>query len=52
MIVFMAAGLHFLNRGRPLQNALIALLLPLGVYLLFRVWLNAAMPQGILPLPF
>jgi hypothetical protein len=52
MIAFMAAALAFLNRGRHVQNALIALLLPIGVYLLFRVWLNAAMPQGMLPLPF
>jgi hypothetical protein len=52
MIAFMAAALHFLNRGRHLQNAAIALLLPLGIYLLFRVWLGAAMPAGLLPLPF
>ena len=52
MVAFMAAALAFLNRGRYLQNALIALLLPIGIYLLFRVWLNAAMPQGLLPLPF
>jgi hypothetical protein len=52
MIAFMAAALAYLNRGRPLQNALLALLLPVGFYLLFRVWLNAAMPRGMLPLPF
>ena len=52
MIVFMAAALAFLNRGRHLQNALVALFLPIGIYLLFRVWLNAAMPRGLLPLPF
>ncbi|HEX6268527.1 MAG TPA: tripartite tricarboxylate transporter TctB family protein [Burkholderiales bacterium] len=52
MVAFMAATLYLLNRGRPLQNALIAVVLPAGVYLLFRVWLNAAMPQGMLPLPF
>jgi hypothetical protein len=52
MIVFMAAALAFLNRGRPLQNALLALLLPLSLYLLFVVWLNAAMPRGMLALPF
>jgi len=27
-------------------------LLPLAVYLMFRVWLNAAMPRGLIPLPF
>jgi hypothetical protein len=52
MIAFMAAALAFLNRGRPVQNALLALLLPIGFYLLFKVWLNAAMPRGMLPLPF
>jgi hypothetical protein len=52
MIVFMAATLAFLNRGRPVQNALLALVLPIGFYLLFKVWLNAAMPRGMLPLPF
>jgi hypothetical protein len=52
MIAFMAATLAFLNRGRHVQNALIALLLPIGVYLLFKVWLNAAVPRGMLPLPF
>ena len=52
MIAFMAAALAFLNRGRPLQNALLALALPIGIYVLFKVWLNAAMPRGMLPLPF
>lgn len=52
MIAFMAAALAFLNRGRHLQNALLALVLPIGIHLLFKVWLNAAMPRGMLPLPF
>jgi putative tricarboxylic transport membrane protein len=52
MVAFMAAALAFLNRGRRLQNVLLAVLLPLGFYLLFKVWLNAAMPRGIVPLPF
>jgi hypothetical protein len=52
MIAFMAAALAFLNRGRPVQNLLLALALPIGLYVLFRVWLNAAMPRGMLPLPF
>ena len=51
MIAFMAAALWTLNRGRALQNTLIAVLLPLALYLLFRVWLNAATPRGLLPLP-
>jgi hypothetical protein len=52
MIAFLAAALAFLNRGRHVQNTLLALLLPIGFYLLFKVWLNAAMPRGLLPLPF
>lgn len=51
MMAFMAASLWFLNRGRPLQNALLAILLPVCAYLLFKVWLNAAMPRGLIALP-
>ena len=50
MIGFMAVALAFLNRGRPVQNALLALVLPLCLYLLFKVWLGAALPRGMLPL--
>ena len=52
MVVFMAAALWILNPGRRLQNALLAVLLPIGIYVLFVVWLRAAMPRGMLPLPF
>lgn len=52
MVVFMGACLWILNRGRPLQNALIAILMPVGIHVLFAVWLRAAMPRGLLPLPF
>ena len=52
MVAFMGASLWILNRGRPLQNALIAILLPVGIHVLFAVWLRAAMPRGLLPLPF
>lgn len=52
MVTFMAAALWILNRGRHVQNALLALALPLCMYLIFRVWLNAAVPRGILGLPF
>lgn len=50
MVLFLGATLTYLNRGRPLQNGLLAVLLPVFVYLLFKVWLNAALPRGILPL--
>jgi len=49
MIAYMAVTLGVLNRRRGLQNALLAVLLPLAIYLLFRVWLNAAVPRGLLP---
>lgn len=52
MVVFMAAALWILNPGRHLQNALVAVLLPVGIHVLFVVWLRAAMPRGMLPLPF
>ncbi|MDP1902624.1 MAG: tripartite tricarboxylate transporter TctB family protein [Rubrivivax sp.] len=52
MMVFMAAALWILNRGRHLQNALVAILLPLGIHVVFDVWLRASMPRGMLPLPF
>jgi len=51
MIAFMAAALAVFNRGRWLQNALLALALPAGMYLLFKVWLNAGVPRGLI-LPF
>jgi len=49
MVAYMAAALAYLNRHRHWQNAFLAVLLPLGLYLLFRVWLNAAVPRGLLP---
>lgn len=52
MVAFMAASLWVLNRGRPLQNAIVAVALPLALYLVFSVWLRASMPRGMLPLPF
>ncbi|MYZ49944.1 tripartite tricarboxylate transporter TctB family protein [Propylenella binzhouense] len=51
MIVFMLAALFMLNPGRVLQNLAVAFLLPIGIYVLFEFWLNAGIPQGMLPLP-
>jgi putative tricarboxylic transport membrane protein len=51
MILFMLASLFVLNRGRPVQNVAIALLLPGAIYLLFHVWLRASMPEGLIRLP-
>ena len=52
MIAFLGAAFWLLNRGRVLQSALVAVLLPLAVYLLFVVWLKATLPRGMLGLPF
>lgn len=48
MFAFMLVTLMFLNRGRSIQNVTIAVLLPTAIYLMFDVWLNAAMPRGML----
>jgi hypothetical protein len=48
MIAFLLATLSVLNRGRHFLNVAIALVLPTAIHLLFDVWLNAAIPQGLL----
>jgi putative tricarboxylic transport membrane protein len=50
MVVYMLPTLSVLNRGRILQNIAISVGLPIVLFLLFDVWLNAAMPPGILGL--
>jgi hypothetical protein len=47
MIAFLLASLAYLNRGRPVQNVAIALLLPTAIWLMFDVWLNASLPEGM-----
>lgn len=47
--MFLLVALSVLNRGRLLQNIVISVLLPTGVYLLFKVALNASFPDGRLP---
>jgi putative tricarboxylic transport membrane protein len=48
MVVYMLATLSVLNRGRSLQNIAVSIGLPVVLFLLFDVWLNASMPPGIL----
>jgi hypothetical protein len=50
MVLYMLAVLSLLNRGRLLQNVAVSIGLPVALFLLFDVWLNAAMPQGVLGL--
>jgi putative tricarboxylic transport membrane protein len=52
MAGYMLATLSVLNRGRMLQNVVISVCLPLVLFLLFDVWLNASMPPGLLGLPW
>jgi len=48
MFAFVLVTLMVLDRTRPLQNCALALLLPSAIYFLFEVWLNAAVPRGML----
>lgn len=52
MVLFMLLALFVLNRGRHVTNLLVGLLLPIGLFTLFRHTLNAALPPGMLGLPF
>lgn len=52
MIAFLFVALLYFNRGRLLQNVLVSVFFPVALYLLFKVWLRAAMPEGLVPLPF
>lgn len=52
MVVFMLAALFTFNRGQIVINVVVALGLPIGLYLLFDVWLNAAFAEGRLPVPW
>jgi putative tricarboxylic transport membrane protein len=46
-ILFLAALLTVVNRGHHLQNALVSILVPVGMYLLFEVWLESGLPPGL-----
>jgi putative tricarboxylic transport membrane protein len=50
MVLYMLTILSVLNRGRILQNVAVSIGLPVALFLLFDVWLNAAVPQGVLGL--
>ncbi len=51
MMAFMLVSLFVLNRRQPVVNALISIFLPIGIYVVFSVWLRAGLPEGLLPLP-
>jgi hypothetical protein len=50
MVLYMLVTLSVLNRGRMLQNVAVSIGFPIALFLLFDVWLNASMPQGVLGL--
>jgi putative tricarboxylic transport membrane protein len=45
MILFVYGVLFAFNRGKHLQNILTSLIVPITVFLLFEVWLNAGIPK-------
>ena len=49
-MAFLAAVLWWLNPRHHVTNALVSLLLPVGMYLLFQTLLNAGLPVGVLGL--
>jgi putative tricarboxylic transport membrane protein len=50
-VVFLALSLTIVNPGHHRLNAAVSVLLPVGLYLLFEVFLDAGLPPGIvLPL--
>ena len=50
-MVFLALSLTIINRGHHRGNAAVSVLLPVGLYLLFEVLLDAGLPPGVvLPL--
>ncbi len=49
-MLFLAGVLWWLNPRGHVSNALLSLLLPIGMYLLFQTLLNAGLPVGVLGL--
>lgn len=47
--LFLLTTLFMLNRSQPVLNVVVAVALPVLVYLLFQSLLNAGLPPGILP---
>jgi hypothetical protein len=48
--LFMFGLSRLLGRGRLLPDLALSLLVPLALYLLFEVGLNAGLPKGVLPM--
>lgn len=50
-VIYLALTLSLINRGQPKQNAVLSLVLPAAIYLLFDRVLNANMPPALFELP-
>ena len=46
-VLFLALVLSVVDRGHNLQNALVSILVPIGLYLLFEVLLDSGLPPGL-----
>ena len=49
-VLFLLVTLGFLDREHPWRVVAVSLFVPIGLYLLFQVALNAGLPAGILPM--
>lgn len=50
-VIYLALTLSLINRGKHLQNAILSVVLPVLIYLLFDQVLNANMPPALFELP-
>ncbi|EGR0722465.1 tripartite tricarboxylate transporter TctB family protein [Vibrio alginolyticus] len=48
MVLFCLVFLSYFNQGKILQNTIYSIVFPASVYLLFDVWLQAGLPDGLL----
>lgn len=51
-LVYLGVGLSVLNPGKHVTNAIVAVVFPVAVYLLFDRVLNSNMPPALFDLPF
>lgn len=51
-VIYLGLVLFFINPGRHLQNAILTVVIPSAIFLLFDRLLNANMPPALLELPF
>ncbi|CDO25645.1 Tripartite tricarboxylate transporter TctB family protein [Mycolicibacterium mageritense DSM 44476 = CIP 104973] len=49
-VLFLAATLWFLDREHRVRSLIIAISVPVLLYLAFETGLNVGLPQGILPI--